>query len=35
LVRTCAVVVAAVLDDDALEVPDIEHNDVVEALKAQ
>jgi hypothetical protein len=34
LVRACAVVVADVLGDDALEVPVIEHDDVVEAFAA-
>jgi hypothetical protein len=32
LVRACAVVVANVLGDDALEVTVVEHEDVVEAL---
>jgi hypothetical protein len=35
LVRACAVVVADVLGDDALEVPVIEDQDVVEALSTQ
>jgi hypothetical protein len=35
LVRACAVVVANVLGDDALKVPVVEHQDVVEALATQ
>jgi hypothetical protein len=35
LVRACAVVVADVLDDDAFELPVVEHEDVIETLATQ